>query len=394
MPTAILDIDLETIPREVVGLTDYERAFVLIRFRGRPVGKATVKVFNGRIGGDELREQLLEAAGELPWKFWLRDFLDWEPTGNLQLPTVTVAICTRERTDDLAKCLSSIEKLRDQPLEILVIDNAPKTQRTRDLVRELFPNIHYVCERKPGLDWARNRALSEARGEIVAFIDDDAVADPEWLRGLLINFEDPLVACVTGLTLPLELETPAQEWFEVHCPFGKGFRRKLFKGDTHNPLLTGQIGAGVNMALRREKILEFGGFDPALDAGTPTHSGGDHELFSRIIASGYSIVYEPQALSWHRHRRTWEELRKALYGYGVGVYALLTRTICVEREWAALKIAFGWFRHDQFPKLMRALFRRPGHEPLALLVAELRGCCVGPIAYFQSRRLSSRRRIT
>ncbi|MDB6029256.1 MAG: glycosyl transferase family 2 [Verrucomicrobiales bacterium] len=389
MPTAVLDIDLEKIPPEVVGLHDYKKALVLIRFRSRPVGKAVVEVCGGRICGHHLRDQLLEAAGDLPWEFWLRDFLDWDETKNVRLPSATVAICTRERTTDLAKCLSSLQKLQTQPLEILVIDNAPKTQKTRDLVTQFFPTIRYICEPQTGLDWARNRALCEAQGEVVAFIDDDAIVDFAWLAGLLQNFADPLVACVTGLTMPFELETTSQEWFEIHCPFGKGFRRKIFKGDSHDPFRTGEIGAGVNMAVRREKILELGGFDPALDAGTPTESGGDHEMFSRVLTHGYSIIYEPVALCWHRHRRSPEELRRAVYGYGAGVYALLSRAILIEREWAALKVAVGWFRHDQLPKLIYAVTRRPGREPLDLLFAELRGCVAGPFAYLRSRKLVS-----
>lgn len=387
MATAILDLGLEKLPKEITGLDGYDRALALLRFRGRPVGKIILPISGGTIRSADFHEQLFDAAEERPWEYWLRDFLDCDESRKQPLPSATIAICTRERTTDLAKCLQSLEQLHEPPPEILVVDNAPKTQKTRELVHQFFPNARYVCEPKPGLDHARNRALVEAQHDIVAFIDDDAVADGVWLRGLLANFSDPLVVCVTGLTMPLELETPAQEWFEVHCPFGKGFERKIFKGDVHDPLRTGEIGAGVNMAVRRSKVLELGGFDPALDAGTPTHSGGDHEMFSRLLAAGYSIVYDPRALSWHRHRRTWEELRTALYGYGVGVYALLTRSIVVEREWAALKIAYGWFRHDQMPKLISALRHRAGSEPLDLLLAELKGCCAGPFAYFRSRKL-------
>ncbi len=393
MPTAILDLDIGKLTDEVFDLRGYQRALVLIRFKGQPIGKAILKVENGYIKSREMRDQLVEAAGERLWDAWLRNFLCCVEAQPENLPAVTVAVCTHDRTADLAQCLASLEKLDPPPQEILVIDNAPSTQKTRELVTQFFPNIRYILEPITGLDHARNRALNDARHEIVAFIDDDAVADRQWLGHLLADFADPLVVCVTGLTMPLELETPAQEWFETHCPFGKGFKRRIFKGDSHDPLRTGEIGAGVNMAVRRHHILELGGFDPALDAGTLTQSGGDHEMYSRILAAGYSIVYEPSALSWHRHRRSWEELRKALYGYGTGVYALLTRALVVNREWAALKIPWGWFRHDQLPKLARALRGRPDSEPLDLLVSELRGCVAGPFAYLRSRRRLFNRRI-
>jgi hypothetical protein len=246
--------------------------------------------------------------------------------------------------------------------------------------------VRYAREDVPGLDAARNRALRDATSELVAFIDDDAVADSRWLAALRRNFFHPLVACATGLTMPLELETPAQEWFERHTPFQKGFKRRVFKGEDHNPLAVGRIGAGVNMCLRRSVAEEVGWFDEALDSGTPTRSGGDHEMFTRLLSHGYHIVYDPTALNFHRHRRTWEDLRKTLYGYGVGAYSNLTRSLLVERELTAPRIAWSWFCHEQFPTLVRSLLRRPNSRPLDLILSELRGCLEGPFAYFASRR--------
>ena len=74
------------------------------------------------------------------------------------------------------------------------------------------------------------------------------------------------------------------------------------------------------MAFRRTGFERFGLFDEALDAGTPARSGGDTEMFSRVLAAGLRIVYEPAALCWHRHRRTWPELCDTLYGYGAYWY--------------------------------------------------------------------------
>ena len=304
------------------------------------------------------------------------------------LPSATVAVCTRDRPDDLRACLDALMRLPDDGQEILVVDNCPSTDATERLVANYcgYDRVRYVRDDRPGLDVARNRALREARSEVVAFTDDDAMPDPGWLRALLPGFGDPQVLCVTGLTLPSELETEAQEWFERLGGFGRGSTRTVFDSRTHNPLAAGRIGAGVNMALRRTVVREVGFFDEALDAGTPTHSGGDHDLFTRILTAGYRIVYEPGALNRHRHRRTWEELRATLYGYGVGVYAAWTRSLLVEGELSVIATAWGWFRHGQLRKLARSLLRRPGCVPLDLVLAELRGCAVGPFAYLRSRR--------
>ena len=108
----------------------------------------------------------------------------------------------------------------------------------------------------------------------------------------------------------------------------------------------------------------------------------------RILTAGYAIVYEPAALSRHRHRRDWDALRRTVHGYGVGVYAVLTRHL-LARDLSALGIAVGWGR-SQLRELVRALLRWPGSTPLDLVLAELRGCAAGPGAYVASRRAQRR----
>ena len=152
------------------------------------------------------------------------------------------------------------------------------------------------------------------------------------------------------------------------------------------PQSAGQVGAGANMALRRDVLQSVGAFDERLDAGTPTRSGGDHELFARLLGAGYRLVYEPAAVSWHRHRRTWGELRDTIRGYGTGVYATWTGRLLEHGEIAVLKQAARWFVAVQAPQLASALARRPGAMPRDLLLAELSGCAAGPFAWLASAR--------
>lgn len=387
MPTAVLDLDLQQLPAEISGLDGYEEAYILVRYKGRPVGKAMIPVFDGRISIPEYRTRILNEIGPVVANSWLHDYVGWDERSvtDPSPSNATIAICTRDRPDDLRRCLDALLRLPDDGQEIVVIDNCPSTSATFELVKS-YPGVRYVLEKRPGLDIARNRALQEAQHEIVAFTDDDAVPDPNWLRAILSNFTNPLVLCVTGLTVPLELETKAQEAFEKYSPFDKGFRRKIYNIDTCNPLSTGQVGAGANMALRRSVLEQVGYFDEALDAGTPTQSGGDHEFFARILLAGYTIIYDPAALSWHRHRRTWEETRKAIRGYGIGVYAYWTRLLFVEKELGIVRFPWLWFVHTQLPNLVRSLFRRPASQPLELVLAELKGCVLGPRTYFASRK--------
>jgi glycosyltransferase involved in cell wall biosynthesis len=386
MPTAVLDLEFADLPREIIGLERYHGAYILIRLRGVPIAQITLPVFEGRIDGVELRSAAVRAGGWQLWETWLHQSLEWDQILLAYNPTPlsTVAICTRDRPHDVRRCLEALSRLEDDGQELLVIDNCPSTDETRRVV-EAFARVRYVREDIPGLNVARNRALEEAAHDIVAFTDDDAAPGRGWLRALVRNFNDPLVYCVTGLTLPMELETEAQEWHERYSPFGRGFKRRLFERASINPMAAGQIGAGVNMAMRKSALALVGPFDEALDAGTRTRSGGDSEMFSRLLAAGCRIVYEPRAVSWHRHRRTWTELRKMIYGYGVGVYAAWTRSFLVEHEWSMFRLAARWFFETQLPNLFRsALWRSsPVHFDLGLL--ELRGCIAGPWHYLASR---------
>ncbi len=387
MATAVLDLDLINLPSEITGLTAYSGAFILIRFKGKPVGKIIVPVYDGCIKIEQIYPAMSDAVEPSLKKAWLYDYLDWDErdkTG-FTFPKATIAICTRDRTADLRRCLDALMQLPDDGQEILVIDNCPSTDETKKLV-ESYGSVRYICESRPGLNNARNRALKEAKHEVVAFTDDDATPDPNWLRALLHNFNSPQVMCVTGMTMPFELETEAQEAFEKYSPFGKGFMRKIYSHSTCNPLNTGNVGAGANMAIRKEAQQVVGLFDEALDAGTPTESGGDHEYFARILLAGYHIVYEPEALSWHRHRRTWKETKKAIRGYGVGVYAFWTRLLVVENELGILRLPYYWFIKTQLPNVIKSIFRRPDSQPLSLLLAELQGCFLGPWKYLLSRR--------
>jgi GT2 family glycosyltransferase len=390
MATAVIDLEFNRLPAEMEDLDNYQAALILVRLHDRPMMRIYLPVNRGRIDGEVLRDAVINA---IDWNFCKQLLMyylsiDVPRERGANLKTATIAVCTRDRPVELQRCLLALKDLPDDGQEYLVIDSCSSSDETKEIVKSV-PGFRYVREDYPGLNRARNRALREARHEVVVFIDDDAVPDPGWLRAHLKNFNDPLVLCTTGLTMPLELETDAQEWFERYSPFSRGFERKVFTRLNLNPLAVGQVGAGVNMAFRRDAFEKVGAFDEALDAGTLTHSGGETEMFSRILCAGFRIVYDPAALNWHSHRRTWKELRQALYGYGVGVYAVWTRKLLYEGEGTIPLVALSWFLHDQLPALIRSLLHLKNSLPVELVLAELLGCLRGPFAYVQSRGRNS-----
>ena len=310
-------------------------------------------------------------------------------------PTVTVAVCTRDRTADLERCLVALAAVRYPALELLVVDNAPASDLTEQLVRRHGGSVRYVREVRPGLDWARNRAIREATGDIVAFTDDDVIVDPGWVHALARVFAaDPAVATVTGLVIPLELETDAQVLFERYRSFARGFVHRRVSAAGGGSVAarygaTGDFGTGANMAFRRKIFDRIGPFDPALDVGTLTRGGGDLEMFFRVLKEGYTLVYEPRALVRHRHRRDLLELRSQMTDHGIGFSSYLMRTaLKYPEERAAVARLGAWW-------LAKTVFRiaRPKAAPARVLrqlgLSELKGCLVGLGRYQKSQRAAA-----
>jgi GT2 family glycosyltransferase len=306
--------------------------------------------------------------------------------------SVTVAVCTRDRPEDLARCLDVLTGVRYPALEILVVDNAPATRDAHGVVIAR-PGVRYTVEPRPGLGWARNRALAEATGEILAFTDDDVVVDAGWVEALAAVFqEDAQVGAVTGLILPLELETQAQRLFEEYRGFGRGHGRiRATMPPGAGPVaarygLTGSFGAGANMAFRRRVLDELGGFDPCLGAGTPTRGGEDLEMYFRVLKAGHALVYEPAAVVRHRHRRQMYALIGQMRDHGTSFSSYVVRSAIAypDERWALARLWAWWLAKLGFRVLVPR--RAPAGIMRRLALAELEGLLRGVGRYRRARR--------
>jgi glycosyltransferase involved in cell wall biosynthesis len=272
-------------------------------------------------------------------------------------------------------------------LDIVIVDNAPADDSTRALVAR-YPRMRYLCEPRPGLDVARNCAARAARGDIVAYTDDDVSVDPHWVTALAAAFEEePHAMCVTGLVLPDELDTSAQILFERYGGFGRGFERSVYRvprGQGAARLYggTGRFGTGANMAFRRAFFNGAGLFDPALDVGTPANGGGDLEMFFRVLKTGHALVYEPAAMVRHRHRRDYTALKTQIANNGIGFFAYLVRTAKAypEERGAIVRLGVWWLWWWNVRRLARSLLR-PKSFPIELVIAELQGSFIGLTRY-------------
>lgn len=246
--------------------------------------------------------------------------------------TTSIVVCTRNRPDSLIRCLISLQRLTTQPYEMIVVDNAPSSDATMQLVAS-FPGVQYVLEPRPGLSVARNRGVQIAKGNVIAFTDDDVEVHPQWLERLRIAFDNPMVMAMTGQVLPARLETEAEEAFQLYASgFGWGFlpvtydsyffnRTRLYGVPVWN------IGAGANMAFRRKVFEQLGGFDERLGAGASGCSE-DSELWYRVLANGWACQYNPASVVYHHHRGDLSSLSQQMRCYMRGhVVALLIQAV-------------------------------------------------------------------
>jgi glycosyltransferase involved in cell wall biosynthesis len=313
-----------------------------------------------------------------------------EPEATPRPQPVTVVVCTRERPQALTVALASLLACDPEPLEIVVVDSAPRTGATEKVIHDLADErLRLVREPRGGLSRARNLGVSEARGEVIAFTDDDVRVDRAWLRGLLRGLDRaPHVACVTGAVHAAELETPAQLYFDEKAGWGGPGSPRLYDLGTNRvdsplyPYLPGTFGAGANFAVTKALLASIGAFDEALGAGSPAAGGEDLDLFLRVLRAGLAIAHEPSAVVWHYHRREEQALCRQLVGYGSGLTALASKLLISSET-----------SQDAISRLRPAAGRvrsisgrgRGGKGGARLRAAEVWGLMLGPPRYLRGR---------
>ena len=227
-------------------------------------------------------------------------------------PTISVVVCTRDRPQQLDQCLAALSRLEYSAYDVVVVDNAPRNERGQDVA--LRWGVRYLTEPVGGLSRARNRGARACETEIVAYIDDDAVAEPDWLSALAREFEDPLVAVATGAIRPSRSRGDA-----AHKPDGnvaaETNRRQRRVVDRATPgwfeiANFGEIGDGSNMAFRRSVFEFWPGFEESLGRGTVLSGGEEHYAFFTLIERGYRVVYNPLAVVRHPDPSTAEQARR------------------------------------------------------------------------------------
>lgn len=244
---------------------------------------------------------------------------------------LSVCICTHNRAAYLERALDSLlsQTVPASEFQVVVVDNA-STDRTRQVVEEYgqrLPCMRYVYEGRLGLSQARNTAMETASSQYVAYLDDDARAEPEWVESLVESFETvtPPPACVGGKVW-LDWEGGLPTWLPKRY---WSVYTHLDKGDQGGFLGRDDYLVGANMAFRKDVLQSLGGFDTHLGRrGKSLLSGEEAALVHRLHEHGYPVYYAPKAAVWHTvpksrarpnwlvRRMFWDGASQPLLDYG------------------------------------------------------------------------------
>ncbi|MEX2194788.1 MAG: glycosyltransferase family 2 protein [Thermoleophilaceae bacterium] len=333
-PPAVLDLAEADEWRCVVTYRGTPCAYVAVPSPGAGSGPSLVESALARHAGPHMRER---AARE-----GLRRRLG-SPDPPAPPLRRSVVVCTHRRSEFLPAMLESLARLDPAPDEVIIVDNDPGPEDCRMAAERA--GARYVREDRRGLNRARATGLRAARGDVVAFTDDDCIVPPGWLRTLPEVFADPTVAAVTGPGFAHELETAHQLHREETAGFVKEFRRRTFDWTNVWPVHSGQIGTGANMIFRRTAVGDPDAlFPPELDAGTATRSGGDLYALFAVLAAGHRIVYDPAVWFLHRHRPDRASLEDTIDGYGIGLSAFLSKALVEDREISSFAVWWWLWR--------------------------------------------------
>ncbi|MEU7902854.1 glycosyltransferase [Actinoplanes sp. NPDC049118] len=409
---AEFELSGDTGPTGVVPYAGEDTQRLLVRLHGEPIGYVTLKAasdplevawreLHGAIS-DHLRSEGISVA-DAPVATRVLAATDRCPDLPVAAGGVSVVVCTRNRAAMLASCLDRLGLIDYPDVEFIVVDNAPSDDSTLQLVREVQardPRFRYELEERPGLSYARNRGLAAARGKYIAYTDDDVSVDPHWVHGIVKGFRrNRDVQCVTGLVCTAAITNDAEAYFDARTSsWSSRCAPQLFdltpesRPNSLYPYSAGIFGTGASFAFVRDSLIEIGGFDEALGAGTATRGGEDLDIFVRVLRGGGSIAYEPSALVWHHHRADDKSLSDQMYGYGAGLTAYLTKLLLqrstgfdvISRVPAGL-IRIGMIRRGTVKRMAS-----PASRPKRMLSREFAGYLAGPILYARARRTAAR----
>ena len=287
------------------------------------------------------------------------------------------------------RCVEAIQAAASGPIRGDRRRESPAHSTVKRALDERFGEdrrVRYVEEHRPGLACARNAGLRAARGELVAFTDDDVIVDPAWLPAIRAAFAaSPEVDCVTGLILPLELETRHSCSSSASPATPRAFSRASTRSSSLPRPAAVPLYGGL-LRLGSQHGIPHGGAtassaDSTRYSGTGTRARGceDLDVCIRVLNAGSRLAYEPRAVVWHRHPDTHAHLRRRAFDYGAALGAMLTKHLLAgPNRWGMVSRVPQAARYYTVPESSKNATR--GHAfPASLTRLERAGLLYGPL---------------
>jgi glycosyltransferase involved in cell wall biosynthesis len=268
---------------------------------------------------------------------------------------ISLIISTRDRCQQLGRCLDSIRQMEfERPWELIVVDNGSK-DATAEVVKQFsdkasFP-LRYVFEPEPGLGNAHNAGVAVARGEVLAFTDDDCYPEIDFLTRVWSAFADPSIGYIAGRIVLHDPADYPMTTIESTTPYV--FRARSF--------VRGGSFGGANMAFRKKVLDEIGGFDPLFGPGA-LFNAEDVDAAARASAIGWKGEFRPEVIVRHHHGRKAPDIPRLVKSYGMGLGAYHMKLLLEGRE-------LWWFARSvyQIRRRLRADRRSVFWEPVGAI---------------------------
>lgn len=259
------------------------------------------------------------------------------------LPTLSIAICTYNRGDYVLECLDTIlnQKIDNSIFEVLIIDNN-STDNTKKLILDFIDKndvnntIKYYLEVKPGLSYARNRAIKEAKADLITFVDDDALLEPNFIQETIETFhKNPTISVIGGKVIP-KFEGEEPKW---RNPFTES---AFFSQHTPSEKLylypKGKYPVGCNMSFRKEVLLSNGGFDIRLGRKGNIAIGAEEKQLINALNNEENIIFNPKIAVYHQiNKKRLEQNSLDKISMGIGI----TNRVLCDENWVKIIFTFA-----------------------------------------------------
>jgi mycofactocin system glycosyltransferase len=253
--------------------------------------------------------------------FYEAGILDWIPPENLYQPTVSIVVPVYNRAHDIDACLESLLSLNypESKREIIIVDDA-SWDNTAAVVKQY--NVRLIIQPENlGQSAARNAGVKVSKGDIIAFIDSDCIADPNWLTELVTYFHDPRLVLIGGYVDSVFSESHLDRYEKVCSPLNMGSKPILGK-DKHTIFYV----PTCNMLVKKEIYTQAGGLDEKLRVGE------DVDLCWKLMSKGYRLMYVPKGRIKHKHRNHFYQCFRRRFHYGTSEAVLYDKYRHVQKK--------------------------------------------------------------